>query len=103
MTAMTTFAKLFEPLPVGGRTARNRIVHAPMSVCYGDENGYVTRPEVEHYGRVLRVATRAGADPAEVARSVLAPAGIALASLHEARITVEDAFVSMVRAEDRPQ
>lgn len=43
--------RLFEPWPVGGRTARNRIVHAPMSVCYGDTDGLVTRPEVEHYGR----------------------------------------------------
>jgi ABC-2 type transport system ATP-binding protein len=57
--------------------------------------------EVEHYGPVLRVATRGGADPADVARRVLRPADIALASLREARITVEDAFVSMVRAEDR--
>ena len=51
MTRTTMFARLFDPLPVGGRTARNRIVHAPMSVCYGDENGYVTRPEIEHYAR----------------------------------------------------
>jgi 2,4-dienoyl-CoA reductase (NADPH2) len=51
MTRTAMFGKLFEPLPVGSRTARNRIVHAPMSVCYGDENGYVTRPEVEHYAR----------------------------------------------------
>jgi ABC-2 type transport system ATP-binding protein len=57
--------------------------------------------EVEHYGPVLRVATRGGADPADVARRALRPAAIALASLREARITVEDAFVSMVRAEDR--
>lgn len=51
MTRTTTFAPLFEPLPVGARTAPNRIVHAPMSVCYGDEAGYVTRPQVEHYAR----------------------------------------------------
>ncbi len=51
MTRTTTFAPLFEPLTVGARTARNRIVHAPMSVCYGDEAGYVTRPQVEHYAR----------------------------------------------------
>ena len=37
MTQTTTFAPLFEPLPVVARTAANRMVHAPMSVCYGDE------------------------------------------------------------------
>jgi len=57
--------------------------------------------EVEHYGRVLRVATRGGGEPAELVREVLAPKGIGVASLREARITVEDAFVSMVREEDR--
>lgn len=51
MTRTTTFAPLFEPLAVGVRTARNRIVHAPMSVCYGDEAGHVTRSQVEHYAR----------------------------------------------------
>ncbi|MFC4948004.1 hypothetical protein [Pseudonocardia sp. GCM10023141] len=51
MTRTTTFARLFEPLRVGTRTARNRIVHAPMSVCYGDAAGFVTRRQVEHYGR----------------------------------------------------
>src|SRR5262249_46253157 len=59
--------------------------------------------EVEHYGRILRVATRGGADPTELVRGALAasPGGISLASLREARISVEDAFVSMVRDEDR--
>lgn len=55
MVARTTmFAPLFEPLPVGPVIARNRIVHAPMSVCYGNEAGYVTRPQVEHYARRAR-------------------------------------------------
>jgi len=57
--------------------------------------------EVEHFGRILRVATRGGAEPAELVRATLGPLEIALASLREARITVEDAFVSMVRDEDR--
>jgi 2,4-dienoyl-CoA reductase (NADPH2) len=47
----TAFAALFTPLRLGHRTARNRIVHAPMSVCYGDADGFVTRPQVEHYAR----------------------------------------------------
>jgi 2,4-dienoyl-CoA reductase (NADPH2) len=47
----TVFASLFTPLRLGHRTARNRIVHAPMSVCYGDADGFVTRPQIEHYAR----------------------------------------------------
>ncbi|MFC8385006.1 tRNA-dihydrouridine synthase [Nocardia sp. NPDC057272] len=47
----TPFAALFEPLKIGSRMARNRIVHAPMSVCYGDEHGYVTEAAIEHYAR----------------------------------------------------
>lgn len=54
MTRTTTFARLFEPLTLGSRVARNSILHAPMSVCYGDERGYVTRPQVEHYARRAR-------------------------------------------------
>ena len=54
MTRTTTFAPLFEPLPVGPATAPNRIMHAPMSVCYGDGAGFVTRPQVEHYARRAR-------------------------------------------------
>ncbi|WP_020124137.1 NADH:flavin oxidoreductase [Streptomyces canus] len=47
----TAFTALFTPLKLGHRTARNRIVHAPMSVCYGDADGNVTRPQIEHYAR----------------------------------------------------
>ncbi|MGW6401277.1 oxidoreductase [Streptomyces sp. NPDC055134] len=47
----SVFASLFTPLRLGSRTARNRIVHGPMSVCYGDADGFVTRPQVEHYAR----------------------------------------------------
>ena len=54
MTRTTTFAPLFEPLPIGPATAPNRIIHAPMSVCYGDEAGFVTRPQIEHYARRAR-------------------------------------------------
>jgi 2,4-dienoyl-CoA reductase (NADPH2) len=45
------YEPLFEPLRLGARTARNRVVHAPMSVCYGDADGFVTRPQIEHYAR----------------------------------------------------
>lgn len=45
------FPHLFEPLEIAGKTMRNRIVHAPMSVCYADEDGHVTREMAEHYAR----------------------------------------------------
>jgi ABC-2 type transport system ATP-binding protein len=55
--------------------------------------------EVAHYGATLRVATRAGADPAAVIDQVLA--GIDHTPPQPSRVTVEDAFVSMVRADDQ--
>jgi ABC-2 type transport system ATP-binding protein len=59
--------------------------------------------EVEHYGNLLRVAIRGGADPAAVVRRALEGRGLDLAGLREVRITVEDAFVSMVRDQDRAE
>ncbi|HSO34931.1 MAG TPA: ABC transporter ATP-binding protein [Labilithrix sp.] len=58
------------------------------------------RPDVEevaHLGPRLRLATRGGADPRGVLEAALG--GFAIGSVHETRATVEDAFVSMVRAE----
>ncbi|MBS1120022.1 MAG: transporter related protein [Deltaproteobacteria bacterium] len=60
------------------------------------------RPEVEevaHYGHRLRLAVRALADPQALAREVLTGRGIAITSMRETHPTVEDAFVSMVRAD----
>jgi len=57
--------------------------------------------EVEHYGNLLRIAVREGADPAAVVSRTLEGRGIAITGLRETRITVEDAFVSMVRDQDR--
>ncbi|MGW7823597.1 oxidoreductase [Streptomyces puniciscabiei] len=48
------FAPLFTPLRLGGHTARNRIVQAPMSVGYAHPDGTVTDREVEHYARRAR-------------------------------------------------
>ena len=50
---------------------------------------------VEHYGHTLRLVVRSGADPIALAAEVV-PDHPARA----ARVTVEDAFVSMVRAEE---
>jgi ABC-2 type transport system ATP-binding protein len=55
--------------------------------------------EVAHYGDVLRVVTRDDADPEVVVRRVLAGA-LAPKSLRPVRVGVEDAFVSMVRADE---
>ena len=56
--------------------------------------------EVAHYGHTMRLATLGGADPEELARRVL---GSRLLSSRPARVTVEDAFVSMVRHDARAQ
>jgi ABC-2 type transport system ATP-binding protein len=57
--------------------------------------------EVSHFGSTLRVATREGADPEALCRDVLGAAGIAIERTRPGRTTVEDAFVSMVRDEER--
>jgi len=57
--------------------------------------------EVAHYGHLLRVATKDGVDPLELAREHLQDVGLDLARSRTARVTVEDAFVSMVRGEAR--
>jgi hypothetical protein len=49
---------------------------------------------------VLRLATRNLADPEQIARATLEPMGIAVHDYRETRVTVEDAFVSMVRDDD---
>ncbi|MCU1682871.1 MAG: 2,4-dienoyl-CoA reductase protein [Amycolatopsis sp.] len=51
MVRTMTFETLFTPLRIGARVAPNRIMLAPMSVCYGDADGYVTPAQLEHYGR----------------------------------------------------
>ncbi len=64
------------------------------------------RPEVDevaHYGRVLRLATREHADPDRVAKETLSARGITIGALRETRVTVEDAFVSMVRDDMKKQ
>jgi ABC-2 type transport system ATP-binding protein len=52
--------------------------------------------EVAHYGHTMRLATLRGVDPEELARRML---GRAVQSSRATRVTVEDAFVSMVRHE----
>jgi ABC-2 type transport system ATP-binding protein len=56
--------------------------------------------EVAHYGALLRVAARS-TDPAALARQTLAAHQIEVTAARPARATVEDAFVSMVREDER--
>lgn len=56
--------------------------------------------EVAHYGHLLRVATKGGADPEALAAEVLGAAHIHVDRTRPARATVEDAFVSMVRDDE---
>jgi ABC-2 type transport system ATP-binding protein len=57
--------------------------------------------EVAHYGRVLRLAALAGTDPEELAARAAREVGTRIESSRPSRATVEDAFVSMVRHEER--
>jgi len=50
-TGQALFPRLLAPWTLAGRVLRNRIVFAPMSVYYADEQGAVTPEMVEHYGR----------------------------------------------------
>jgi ABC-2 type transport system ATP-binding protein len=57
--------------------------------------------EVAHYGHLLRVATKGGVDPLALSKDHLGDLGLDVARSRKARVTVEDAFVSMVRDEAR--
>ena len=64
------------------------------------------RPEVDEvafYGHVLRLATLGGADPEALCARVAAEHGLTIDSSRPARVTVEDAFVSMVRHDARAE
>jgi ABC-2 type transport system ATP-binding protein len=59
--------------------------------------------EVAFYGHVLRLATLGGADPEALCARVAAERGLTIESSRPARVTVEDAFVSMVRHDAREE
>ncbi|HET6333316.1 MAG TPA: ABC transporter ATP-binding protein [Polyangiales bacterium] len=56
--------------------------------------------EVNHFGLVMRVALRNSQDPEGTVRRALEPNGFAIKRLQQTRVSVEDAFVSMVREDD---
>jgi ABC-2 type transport system ATP-binding protein len=53
--------------------------------------------EVAHYGAIDRVILREDPDPAGVVRGLLAAGGLPAGTARESRVTVEDAFIAMVR------
>jgi ABC-2 type transport system ATP-binding protein len=57
--------------------------------------------EVAFFGHVLRVTARGDADPSALAESTAATLGTRISSVRAVRTTVEDAFVSLVRSEER--
>ena len=65
--------------------------------------GQAVVDEVAPYGHVLRVATYAGQDAKATIEKLLGAQGIKVSRVRSARTTVEDAFVSMVRAEHREE
>jgi ABC-2 type transport system ATP-binding protein len=56
--------------------------------------------EVAHYGHLLRLTTRGDVEPAAFARALLERHGIAVQATSASRVSVEDAFVSMVREDE---
>ncbi len=57
--------------------------------------------EVSHYGHILRICTKGNADALVVTHELLAANQIKVNSADKVRATVEDAFVAMVRADER--
>jgi ABC-2 type transport system ATP-binding protein len=57
--------------------------------------------EVAHYGHVLRLATLGGVDPEALCAQVAGKLGLKILASRPARATVEDAFVSMVRHDEK--
>jgi ABC-2 type transport system ATP-binding protein len=56
--------------------------------------------EVAHYGHVLRLTTRLGVDPESFVRRLLSERGLRVERAVRSRVSVEDAFVSMVREDE---
>jgi ABC-2 type transport system ATP-binding protein len=66
-----------------------------------DPSGAPGIEEVAHFGAILRVATRGGAEPEPLARRLLEARGRRVRRARPARVSVEDAFVAMVREDER--
>jgi ABC-2 type transport system ATP-binding protein len=84
--------------------ARRALVAAEVDLADADDPAHEAaaalrgRPgvdEVEHYGHTLRIVVHAGTDPLALLASAVPGASPRLA-----RVSVEDAFVAMVRSEE---
>ncbi len=83
-----------------------RVAEIVLSDARSAAEGLRGRPEVDEvafYGHVLRLATLGGADPEALCARVAAEHGLTIDSSRPARVTVEDAFVSMVRHDARAE
>ena len=85
---------------------RQELRAAELDVVRATEAAEVLRsdPRVEdvgHFSHLLRITTREGVAPERLAEDVLGRHGIAIRSARPSRVTVEDAFIAMVRAEER--
>jgi ABC-2 type transport system ATP-binding protein len=56
--------------------------------------------EIAHLGATFRVIVRAGSEPAAVVREALATRKLVPHEMHDSRVSVEDAFVAMVRQDE---
>jgi ABC-2 type transport system ATP-binding protein len=88
--------------------ARRKLRVAELRVSRGEDAVQALRQhedveEVAHYGENLRVCTRGSVDPVDLVTRVLGQGTIAFSNIHEARATVEDAFVATVRSENRSE
>lgn len=53
-TPQNFYPALSQSLTIGSRTMRNRIIQAPLSMCYQDLDGRVTDRTIAHYARRAR-------------------------------------------------
>lgn len=80
-----------------------------VAECHVDDAGLAERllskdarvEEVSHYGHILRVCTKDNTDAVGVSGEVLNASSVKVDSIVKVRATVEDAFVAMVRADER--
>jgi ABC-2 type transport system ATP-binding protein len=79
----------------------DRAVEAVDILRAGVNIGDAGIEEVAQLGNILRITTRGDQEPAALAQSLLAPRGITLARIRPSRVSVEDAFVSLVREDER--
>jgi hypothetical protein len=57
--------------------------------------------ELSHFGGLLRVVTGGGGDPTAIVGEALRARELTARELRETNVTVEDAFVAMVRQDER--